>query len=743
MRYEIIHDVPGRLRLRCGKWLITEDEGRGIALALCAIPQVETATVRSANGSILVSYQGAGRAEALDLIDGLDVLDLPKASEDATQDLALLDNRFQMQLATTVLWRVARRLLLPYQVRNVLTVIKSVGYLYRGIRSLGRFRLGVEVLDATAIAASVLMRNYSTASSVMFLLHISDILADHTQARTRCALRQNLAVCAESVWLMRDGIETEASIDAVRVGDSVSVRMGSMVPLDGTVVEGGAEVNEASMTGESALVRKAAGSTVYAGTVVDEGSIVVRVTAEAGQSRIDGIVDLVENSQELKAQAQSRAERLADAMVPFSLSMFVLELLVTRNVQRAMSVLMVDYSCAIKLSTPIAVMSAMREATRQRVVVKGGKYLEALAVADTIVFDKTGTLTSARPQVERIIRFNDMDEDELLRLAACLEEHFPHSMARAIVRSAHDKGLHHGDEKHAEVEYIVAHGIASSVDSHKVRIGSAHFIFEDEGVLQPSDLAKRLEEEASTASTVFLAIDGQLAGALCISDPLRPEAAAVVAGLRERGFHHIAMLTGDSRNCADAVAEQLGLDEVHAQVLPEDKASYVEEMKRRGRTVVMVGDGINDSPALAAADVSIALSDASDIARTVADVSVLDSSLEALLSVSDLSKKLMDRIENSYRFIVTFNTALIVLGLAGVLQPAMGAMLHNASTVTLAAANTRPLIKEGGNRQPAAHRLAGAAVDAVAQLPAADFTQGGVFALSLADNMKEGQHGFA
>lgn len=448
------------------------------------------------------------------------------------------------------------------------------------------------------------------------------------------------------------------------------------------------------MTGESALVHKHVDSTVYAGTVCEDGNMVIRVDALPGASRIDQIVSMVEDSAELKAGVQSRAEHMADALVPINFAVFFLVLAITRNVPKALSVLMVDYSCAIKLSMPVAVMSAMREASARGAVIKGGKYLEALADADVVVFDKTGTLTKAAPEVEKIITMGDMDEDCALKLAACLEEHFPHSLARAVVQAAVDRGVHHEDEDHAEVEYVVAHGIASSLQGKRVVLGSAHFVFDDEGVEMPEGIMDRLHEEAPMASTIFMGVDGKLEAVLCISDPLREEAAEVVSRLRRMGFGKFVMLTGDSPVAARAVAAKVGIDEYHAQVLPEDKSRYVEELKAAGHKVVMVGDGINDSPALAAANVSVALSDASDVARAVADVTVLDSSLESLVMLRELSEGLMERIHSNYRFIVTFNTLLIALGLFGVIGSTTGAYLHNGSTVAITALNTRPLLRE-------------------------------------------------
>lgn len=694
MRYDIKYDKPHRIRLRCGKWLFTAEQARAVEAQLLHVPGVGCAVVHEDNGSVLVEYASLDtRQRVLAEVDGLDPLALPENDDRDGLDMSAIDNEYQMKLLKAVAGKVFRTLLLPPPLRIAWTVWKSLGYLGSGIKALFQGKLSVEVLDATAIGVSLLRGSFSTAGDVMFLLHISDILMEYTQARTRVALRRNLSLFAEHVWLVEGDTETEIDSSQIREGDLLKVYMGSLIPVDGEVVAGEASVNEASMTGESIAIGKHPGSRVYAATVVESGIIVIRATASAGASRIDDIVGMVEDSSAAKASAQSAAERLADGMVPVSLLTFLLVLLFTRDMVKATSVLMVDYSCAIKLTTPIAVMSAMREATRHDVLVKGGKYLEALAAVDTIVFDKTGTLTTAQPAVEKIVSFDGRyAPDELLRIAACMEEHFPHSMARAIVRSAEMRDLHHPEEMHSRVEYIVSHGIASTIDGVEVRIGSSHFIFEDEGVPRPEGMAERLRREAPDASVVYMSMDGALAAAICISDPLRSESAEVIRRLRKAGFGRIVMLTGDSESAAHAVAEKLGLDGYYSQVLPEDKAGYVKEMQAKGHKVAMVGDGINDSPALAAADVSVAMSDASDIARAVADISIMDASLDNLLYARELASRLMDRIHTSYRIIVTLNTFYIVLGVAGVLQPTMSAILHNGTTVALTAANTRNLV---------------------------------------------------
>ena len=696
MLYRIVQDMPGRLRLRANVGTLSKEQACALTHELAAIPGVERAHAASANASVLVVYDPHSKARdaALAQMDAYSVLSLPEEAPDASFDMAAEDVRFYTKIASMALGRAARRFLLPPQVRMALAIVQSAHFISLGLRSLVRGQLTVEVLDATAITVSLLQRNFDSASSVMSLLRISEAMQDHVNARTRIALEESLLARADCVWAVdEDGNDYEIQLSEVVPGQLLRVRMGQSMPVDGTVVEGDAHLNESSMTGEAALVHKHAGSSVFAGTVVEEGSVVVRTTSLPGSSRIDQIVRLVEDSSELKAKLHSRAERLADTLVPFSFAGFFAVLALTRNLTKATSVLMVDYSCAIKLSMPVAVMSAMREASNVGAVIKGGKYLEALAQADVVVFDKTGTLTTETPTVEKVIALGRNKPDQVLRLAACLEEHYPHSIATAIVKAARHAGLAHDREMHAEVEYLVAHGIVSSVDGHRVMLGSAHFIFEDEGVPVPKGLRERIEREAPGSSVVYMARDHKLIGAVCINDPVREEAAEVLARLRQLGITRQVMLTGDSQISARAMAEQLGLDDYRAQVLPEDKARYVEELKAAGHTVVMVGDGINDSPALAAADVSVALNDASDIARAVADVSVLGSSLESLVTLRTLSQRLMARINTNYRFIVGFNTALIVGGVAGFIAPTLGAYLHNISTVAITAANTRPLLK--------------------------------------------------
>ncbi|WP_077598312.1 heavy metal translocating P-type ATPase [Olsenella urininfantis] len=700
MHYTIVSDLPGRLRLRCAAGLFDEEEARGVSYALMRREGVRHAEVHPANGSILVSFEPAYRQRLLDAVSGLDVLDLPREQVGMEPfagqiELAAENNRFATSLVRLVACRQLRKLLLPAPIRMAWTLLCSLRFVLDGLRHLARGELTVEVLDATAIVASLLRGSFAEAGTVMFLLNVSSQLERHVQSRAHLALKEGMVTRPAAVWAIQDGKDVRVSMEDVRLGMLLRLGAGSVLPVDGCVVSGEGQIDEAPMTGESRLVSKRPGSTVYAGTALEEGDLVVRVTAEPGNSRIDGIATLVEESAGLKATVQGKAEKLADRLVPLNLLAFFGILALSRNVEKAMVVLMVDFSCAIKLSTPVAVMSAMNEAASRDTVVKGGKYLEAFARADTIVFDKTGTLTHATPKVERVLSFHGCEgEDELLRYAACIEEHFPHSMARAIVAEADRRQLGHRDELHAKVEYVVAHGISTLIDERRVIIGSGHFVFEDEGVPKPAGLDELLEREAPTASVVYMAFDGILVGAICICDPLRKEARSALSRLRGLGVKNMVMLTGDSESCAAHVASQLGIDSYHARVLPEFKSSYVNELKAAGHTVIMVGDGINDSPALAAADVSVAMSDASDIARAVSDVAIQDCSLESLVTMRVLSQRLMARIRTDYRLIVGFNSSLIVAGVAGLMPVATAAYLHNGSTLAAVALNTRRLLRD-------------------------------------------------
>ncbi len=715
MVFDIVSELPGRLRLRCGRNLFSDEEARGVAYEIMGLDGVRTAEVHPSVGSILITFDPSARDAVLDAVRALDPLVLPVAevglgTREGELEISLENNRFHVEVGTLIAWRVIKRVLLPAPVRAAVTCVHAVGYVAEGLRHLMRGEVTVEVLDATAIAVSCLRRQFAEAGTISFLLSLSGLMEEHVQSRAHLALRDGMLVRSESVWAVVDGQDVQVRTEDVRRGMVLHLGAGQVLPVDGMVVDGAGEIDESSMTGESALVRKEAGSTVFAGTALEDGDLKVSVTAPPGCARIDGIVSMVEESSELKAGVQSRAEKLADGLVPYSFLAFFGILALTRNLNKAMAVLMVDYSCAIKLSTPLAVMSAMDEATRRGFTVRGGKYLEALAAADTVVFDKTGTLTNATPAVSRVISCSSATEEEILRLSACIEEHFPHSMARAIVAEAQSRGLVHERELHAEVRYVVAHGIATRVDDDEVCIGSAHFVFDDEGVQEPVGLEELLSAEAGASSTIYIAKNRVLLGCICISDPPRVEARRVLRELRGLGFTNLVMITGDSEACAKHVAGELGLDGYFAQVLPEDKASHVQRLKDEGHTVVMVGDGINDSPALAAADVSVAMSDASDIARAVADVLVHDSSLESLVTMRVLAQRLMARIHGDYRFIVGFNSALIAAGVASLVPITTAAYLHNASTLAIAGLNTTPLLDrphlESGREARPAARLA-------------------------------------
>lgn len=702
MLYRISSDIPGRLSLRAARGAMSEDEARGVSMALLQVEGVTSAVAHHRSGSIVVTMSSPdpalARRRVLDAVSAFDVYNLPSVPEDdlaVPQPLAnaLELNRFGLDVANLVIWRLIRTFALPKPIAAAYTIVQGARYLWRGIKSLSRGHLTVEVLDAAAVTLTIARGSFSNASMVMMMLELSSIMERHVQNRVRLALRDGIVTRPDQVWAVIDGKDVQVPMSAVEKGQVLHLRTGAVLPVDGTVVEGSGELDESTMTGEARLVHKGVGATVYAGTALEDGDLKVSVIAPPGAARIDQIVTMVEQSSGLKSSAQSKAEHLADGLVPYSFLAFFLILALTRNLTKAMAVLMVDYSCAIRLSTPIAVMSAMSEASKRGVVVKGGKYMEALAAADTVVFDKTGTLTLSSPKVVAVLSFDGTDRAEILRTAACVEEHFPHSVARAIVEAAREEGLEHGEERHAKVEYVVAHGIATSIAGERACIGSHHFIFEDEGVPEPEGLAETVEQAAPTASVVYLAVGGELRGAICVSDPVRPDAARTVARLRALGIKRVLMITGDSPRAAQTVAEQLGLDGFFAQVLPEDKAAHVRALKEAGHTVVMVGDGVNDSPALATADVSVAMADASDIARAVADVTITDSSLASLPMARELSMRLMARIRADYRFIVGFNSALIALGVASVIPVTGAAVAHNLSTVLVAAANTKPYLR--------------------------------------------------
>ena len=653
---------------------------------------IEKATVYERTGDVVLYYRGR-RADA---VQALSRYKFDQPELDAlvtTADSRKLNQEYQEKMCDLVAGHFFRKLFLPAPIRAAYTVWRSIAFVWKGVRCLLHRKLEVEVLDALSIGVSVLRGDFSTAGSVMFLLNLGSLLEEWTRKKSLDDLARSMALNVDKVWVRSQGTEVLLPLTKVQPGDEIVVRSGNMVPLDGTVIEGEAMVNQAALTGESMPVRKAKGATVYAGTVVEEGECVFLAKAAGGANRYDKIVAMIEESEKLKSSTENRALELADKLVPWCLAGTVVTYALTRNVTRAISILMVDFSCALKLSMPLAVLSAMRECGTAHITVKGGKYLEALAKADTIVFDKTGTLTRATPQVVDIIPFSNSEKDDVLRLAACLEEHFPHSMANAVVRAAREQGLAH-EEMHSEVEYIVAHGIASRVGGERVVIGSYHFVFEDEHCIVPADEQEKFDRMPAEYSHLYMAASGQLVGVICIADPLRPEAASVLRQLHKLGIRNAVMMTGDSYRTAEAIARQVGVDQFFAEVLPEDKANFVQKAKAEGRTVVMIGDGINDSPALSAADIGIAINSGAAIAREIADVTIKADSLEELVTLKTIANALQHRVSSNYRFVLSFNSTLIVLGALGILQPAASAMLHNLSTIGISLRSMTNLIQK-------------------------------------------------
>jgi heavy metal translocating P-type ATPase len=593
-----------------------------------------------------------------------------------------MNGEYWEKMVNHVVLHYGKKIFLPLPVRTFLTTLKSVKYIWKGVRTLAKCRIEVPVLDATAIGVSMLRGDFSTASSVMFLLGFGEILEDWTHKKSVDDLARSMSLNVSKVWLITEDSEVQVGTDEIKPGDRVRIHMGTVIPFDGIVTEGEAMVNEASLTGESMPVAKHESSYVYAGTVMEEGELTIRVKETSGSTKFEKIVTMIEETEKLKSAVESKAEHLADRLVPYTLAGTALTYALTRNVTKALSILMVDFSCALKLAMPISVLAAIREANAHHITVKGGKFLEAVAEADTIVFDKTGTLTKAQPTVVDVVSFNGDSKENLLRLAACMEEHFPHSMAKAVMDAAKERGLTH-EEMHSKVEYIVAHGISTMVDGRKAIIGSHHFVFEDEKCTIPvgkEELFRNLPEEYSH---LYLGIEGKLAAVICIEDPLRPEAPEVVKALRKAGFTQIVMMTGDSDRTAKAIAARVGVDKYYSEVLPEDKAKFVEEAKAQGRKVLMVGDGINDSPALSAADVGIAISDGAELAREIADITIGADDLSVMVTLKEISNGLMDKIHKNYRRIVGINGSLIALGVTGVIQPTMSALLHNTSTLLI------------------------------------------------------------
>ena len=679
MKCSILHQSAGRMRVHLHGGRMTLDRADVLEYYLLNIPGITSVKVYDRTSDAIIRYN-CPRSQVLHALSRFHYED-PKAVALVPDHTGRALNReYEDKLVMRVVRRCASKLFLPVPVRTVITAVKSVKYIYEGLRTLAKGKLEVPVLDATAITVSMLRGDFATASSVMFLLGIGEILEEWTHKKSVDDLARTMSLNVDKVWTIRGGQEVLLSVRDVEKGDEIVVRTGGMIPLDGTVVGGEATVNQASITGESMPVRKAEGSYAYAGTVVEEGECTIRVEKTSGSGRYDKIVEMIEASEKLKSATEDKASHLADRLVPYSLGGTILTYLVTRNVTKALSILMVDFSCALKLSMPLAVLSAMRESSTHHISVKGGKFLEAVSQADTIVFDKTGTLTYACPKVREIVPFGGMEENEMLRLAACLEEHYPHSMANAVVEEAKLRNLRH-EERHSKVEYVVAHGISSRVDGEKVVIGSHHFVFEDEGcVVLPEDQAK-FDALPPQYSHLYLAVGGTLAAVICIEDPLRQEAKEVIAQLKELGLHKIVMMTGDSYRTAQAVAKEVGVTEFHAEVLPEDKAAFVRKEHEAGRKVIMIGDGVNDSPALSEADAGVSISTGAAIAREVADITISAEDLRCLITMRKISDALMARIHGNYRFIISFNMMLIILGVAGILPPTTSALLHNMSTL--------------------------------------------------------------
>ena len=690
MKAFIEHESRGRLRVRLKQYRMTMEQADLLEAYLQNQPGVLSATVHERTCCAVIRYIG-DRENIIRAIAQFNYTAPSVTALTPTHSGRALNREYQEKLVGKVITKFACTLFLPAPLQIARTIWLSLPFLGRGLKRLIHRELKVELLDALSIGVSMVRRDFSTAGSVMFLLDIGELLEEWTHKKSVDDLARCMSLNVKRVWLKTDDAEVLVPLSNITVGDRILVRMGNVIPLDGEVVEGEVMVNQASLTGESMPVAKRPGTQVYAGTVIEEGDCVIEVTQSSGESRYDKIVSMIEQSEQLKSAAESHAANLADKLVPYTLIGSALSYALTRNVTRALSVLMVDFSCALKLAMPLAVLSAMREASMYHITVKGGKFLEAVAQADTIVFDKTGTLTHACPVVARVIPFGGRSEDDMLRVAACLEEHFPHSMANAVVRAARERNLAH-EEMHSQVEYIVAHGISSMVENKKVVIGSAHFIFEDEKCTVPAGEQEKYDALPVEFSHLYLAIGGELAAVICIADPLRPEACDVMKALRALGIQRTVMLTGDSERTAAAIAAEVGVDDYRAEVLPEDKANFVEQERAAGHTVIMLGDGINDSPALSAANVGVAISDGAAIAREIADITIAAENLFELVALRRIAQGLMSRINSNYRFVIGFNGSLIGLGVAGVLAPATSAMMHNLSTLGISLRSMTNLI---------------------------------------------------
>lgn len=690
MRFKIEHEIRGRVRLHICQKRMTCRQADQLEYFLTKLNGVISVKVVERNQDVVICYSD-NREEMLRAIQRFSY-EKAEAPESYLQNSGReMNGEYWEKMVNHVVLHYGKKIFLPLPVRTFLTTLKSVKYIWKGVRTLAKCRIEVPVLDATAIGVSILRGDFSTASSVMFLLGFGEILEDWTHKKSVDDLARSMSLNVSKVWLITEDSEVQVGTDEIKPGDRVRIHMGTVIPFDGIVTEGEAMVNEASLTGESMPVAKHESSYVYAGTVMEEGELTIRVKETSGSTKFEKIVTMIEETEKLKSAVESKAEHLADRLVPYTLAGTALTYALTRNVTKALSILMVDFSCALKLAMPISVLAAIREANAHHITVKGGKFLEAVAEADTIVFDKTGTLTKAQPTVVDVVSFNGDSKENLLRLAACMEEHFPHSMAKAVMDAAKERGLTH-EEMHSKVEYIVAHGISTMVDGRKAIIGSHHFVFEDEKCTIPEGKQELFDSLPEEYSHLYLAIENQLAGVICIEDPLRGEAKTVVAELKKTGFGKIVMMTGDSDRTASAIAKRVGVDEYYSEVLPEDKAAFVEKEKAAGRKVIMIGDGINDSPALSAADVGIAISNGAEIAREIADITVGADDLGQIVTLRRLSNRLMKRIQSNYRFIVGFNSGLIVLGVTGVIQPTTSALLHNTSTLAIGLKSMKNLL---------------------------------------------------
>lgn len=699
MRFVIKHEIKGRIRIHLVQKRMTLQQADILQYYLEMQENVDSAKVQERTCDATICYHG-GREEVLQMVKNFtyERVDVP---EDYLKNSGREMNReYKDKLVNQVVLHYGTKLLLPFSVREVIAAVKSVRYLWNGLCTLCKGKIEVPVLDATAIGVSMFRGDINTAGSVMFLLGIGEILEEWTHKKSVGDLARSMSLNINKVWLVQDGQEIQVSAKTIQPKDLVRIHMGNVIPFDGTVMAGEAMVNQASLTGESVPVRKKEGSSVYAGTVVEEGEITVCVKQANGSSKYEKIMAMIEESEKLKSSLESKAEHLADQLVPYTFLGTGLVWLFTRNVTKAISVLMVDYSCALKLAMPLTVLSTIREASSHDITVKGGKYIEAMAEAKTIVFDKTGTLTKAQPTVVDIVPFSDQSRDELLKIAACLEEHFPHSMAKAVVREAARRNLVH-EEMHTKVEYLVAHGISSTIAGKKVVIGSYHFIFEDEKAEIPEGKQELFDHLPEEYSHLYMAIDGKLSAVITIEDPLRQEAAMVIQALRELGLEKLVMMTGDSDRIASNIAGKVGVDEYYSEVLPEDKAGFVEKEKADGRKVIMIGDGINDSPALSQADVGIAISDGAEIAREIADVTIAADDLREIITLRRLSEAMMKRIHKNYRRIIGINSTLIVLGVMGLIPPTMSALFHNTSTLLISLESMKNLLDDEEEKQQA------------------------------------------